>query len=87
MFNCVLNTLLITLEQNLWTLFWCSYFFSEQFVGNKEKGRISRRVTSESKARQISRKTNILYPLNQFVNYLFTGPNQFLLITTHTPQD
>ena len=33
------------------------------FVGNKAKGRISKRVFQENKARQISRKTNISYPL------------------------
>ena len=32
------------------------------FVGNKAKGRISKRVFQESKARQIFRKTNIFYP-------------------------
>ena len=32
-------------------------------VGNKAKGRISKRVFQESKARQIFRKTNISYPL------------------------
>ena len=37
---------------------------SAQFVGNKAKGRISRRwVFQENKARQISRKTNNSYPL------------------------
>ena len=33
------------------------------FVGNKTKGRISKRVFQENKARQIFRKTNISYPL------------------------
>ena len=33
------------------------------FVGNKPKGRISKRVFQENKARQIFRKTNISYPL------------------------
>ena len=32
-------------------------------VGNKAKGRISKRVLKENKARQISEKTNISYPL------------------------
>ena len=32
-------------------------------VGNKAKGRISKRVFRENKARQIFRKTNISYPL------------------------
>ena len=34
-------------------------------VGNKAKGRISKRVFLENKARQIFRKTNISYPLKQ----------------------
>ena len=34
-----------------------------QHVGNKAKGRISKRVFQENKARQIFRKTNISYPL------------------------
>ena len=33
------------------------------FVGNKAKGRISKRVFQENKARQIFRKRNISYPL------------------------
>ena len=33
------------------------------FVGNKAKGRISKRVFQENKTRQIFRKTNISYPL------------------------
>ena len=33
------------------------------FVGNKAKGRISKRVFQDNKARQIFRKTNISYPL------------------------
>ena len=33
------------------------------FVGNKPKGRISKRVFQENKVRQIFRKTNISYPL------------------------
>ena len=34
-----------------------------KFVGNKAKGRISKRVFQENKARQIFRKENISYPL------------------------
>ena len=34
-----------------------------QFVGNKAKGSISKRVFQENKARQIFRKTNISYSL------------------------
>ena len=37
-----------------------------EFVGNKAKGRISKRVFQESKARQNFRKTNISYPLIRF---------------------
>ena len=35
----------------------------KQFVGNKAKERISKRLFQEDKARQIFRKTNISYPL------------------------
>ena len=35
----------------------------EKIVGNNAKGRISKRVFQENKARQIFRKTNISYPL------------------------
>ena len=34
-----------------------------QIVGSKAKGRISKRVLQENKARQIFQKTNISYPL------------------------
>ena len=37
---------------------WCT-----EFVGNKVKGRISKRLFQENKARQIFRKTNISCPL------------------------
>ena len=36
--------------------------FLLSFVGNKAKGRISKRMFQENKARQILRKTNISYP-------------------------
>ena len=39
------------------------YTFNPEIVGNKAKGRISKRVFQESKARQNFRKTNISYPL------------------------
>ena len=46
-----------------------------QFVGNKAKGRISKRVLQKNKSRQIFRKTNISYPLirtqNPFQIYPF----------------
>ena len=35
----------------------------DYFDGNKAKGRISKQVFQENKARQIFRKTNISYPL------------------------
>ena len=35
----------------------------DELVGNKAKGRISKRVFQESRARQNFRKTNISYPL------------------------
>ena len=38
-------------------------FIPPEFVGNKPKGRISKRVFQENKAAQIFRKTNISYPL------------------------
>ena len=42
----------------------CSIVEKEQrYVGNKAKGRISKRVFQENKARQILRKTDISYPL------------------------
>ena len=37
--------------------------FMKQLFGNKAKGRISKRVFQENKARQIFRKTNISYSL------------------------
>ena len=40
---------------------------TSQFVGNKVKGRISKRVFKENKARKIFRKTKISYPLIQSV--------------------
>ena len=36
---------------------------NEYFVDNKTKGRTTKRVFQENKVRQISRKTNISYPL------------------------
>ena len=40
-----------------------------QLVGNKAKGRISKQVFQENKARQIFRKTNISYPLIRTCTY------------------
>ena len=39
------------------------YFQLDRVVGNKAKGRNSKRVFQENKAREIFRKTNISYPL------------------------
>ena len=39
----------------------CKYNY--QYVGNKAKGQISKQVVQENKARQISQKMNIYYPL------------------------
>ena len=44
-------------------------FYLFQVVGNKAKGRISKRGFQESKARQNFRKTNISYPLKFFGNF------------------
>ena len=44
------------------TIFDYNYLYSTYFVGNKVKGRISKLVFQENKARQIFRKTNISYP-------------------------
>ena len=40
-----------------------TFVSNAQIVGNKAKGRISKRVFQENKARQIFRKMNISYPL------------------------
>ena len=44
-------------------MFHLPLFRLRHFVGNKAKGRISKRAFQESKARQNFRKTNISYPL------------------------
>ena len=44
-----------------WLFSWI--FVSHEFVNDKAKGRISKRVLQENKARQILRKTNISYTL------------------------
>ena len=53
-FNILVNCLLPVYFMNA---------FKCLFVGNKEKGRILKRVFQENKACQIFRKTNISYPL------------------------
>ena len=40
-----------------------AHHLQAQIVGNKAKGRISKRVFQENRARRICRKTNISYPL------------------------
>ena len=42
---------------------FCASIQVINIVSNKVKGRISKRVFQENKARQIFRKTNISYPL------------------------
>ena len=42
-------------------------------VGNKAKGRISKWVFQENKARQIFQKTNIFYPLLRTGTYVYQG--------------
>ena len=42
---------------------------NNHIVGNKAKGRISKRVFQDSKARQNFRKTNISYPDKFFENF------------------
>ena len=44
-----------------------------EFVGNKAKGRISKWVFQENKARQIVRKTNISYPLIRTRTFAYQG--------------
>ena len=43
--------------------FFTVFYSKEYFVGNKEKGWISKRVSQENKARQIFRKKNFSYRL------------------------
>ena len=62
-------------EESLKNIFPCDLgaFCSSnvKLVSNKAKGRISKRVFQENKARQIFRKTNISYPLIRTLFYLF----------------
>ena len=44
-----------------------------EFIGNKVKRQISKRVFQENKARQIFRKTNIFYPLLHTRTYAYLG--------------
>ena len=48
-----------------------------QVVGNKPKGRISKRVFQENKASQIFLKTNISYPLLRTHTYLSVRNDRF----------
>ena len=50
-------------EVQKWTLVWNGSTQVFDFVGNKAKGRISKRVLQENKARQVFRIKNISYPL------------------------
>ena len=45
----------------------------EEIVGNRAKGRISKRVSQENKARQIFRKTIISYPLIRTRSLAYQG--------------
>ena len=66
---------------------WIGKWISIQDAGNKPKGRISKRVFQENKARQIFRKTNISYPLirtrtkhvekSKEIKQNWTGPGNF----------
>ena len=49
----------------------------KQLFGNKAKGRISKRVFQENKARQIFRKTNISYSLIRTLCFLETPVLRF----------
>ena len=44
-----------------------------QVVGNKARGRISKRLFEENKARQVFRKTNISYSLVHTRTYAYQG--------------
>ena len=50
-----------------------------QIIGNKAKGRISKRVFQENKARQIFRKTNISYPLIRTKIYIHQSYKRSLI--------
>ena len=53
-------------------------------VGNKAKGRISKRVFQENKARQIFRKTNIFYPQIRTRTWLYKlNFRSFCISLTH----
>ena len=66
------------------------YTAHPKIVGNKAKGRISKRVFRENKARQIFLKTNISYSLTRTrslsiplenINVLFLYPSGFLMFS------
>ena len=57
--KCLLH---ISFVMSVWPSFY-PFLRKVCFVGNKAKERISKRVFQENKARQISLKTNISYPL------------------------
>ena len=55
------------------------------FVGNKAKGRISKRVFQENNARQIFRKTNISYALEAHVRNVHFSENLACFILLNHP--
>ena len=59
--------------------------WQKQLLGDKVKGRISKRVFQESKARQNFRKTNISYPLRGFEKNLQYQQDQGFLAIILTP--
>ena len=60
-------------------LVYCSSLYSiVYFVGNTAKGRISKRVFQENKARQIFQKTNISYPLIRTRTSAYQGVKMFV---------
>ena len=69
--------------------FWACYVMAprtvlklrmKQFVGNKAKGRISKRVFQKNKAGQIFQKTNVSYPLIHTRTFTWAQFQHFPLI-------
>ena len=63
MFAFQFNVLFSCCLESLWFHAFKGSWEYQKIVGNKAKGRISKRVFQENKACQIFRKTNISYPL------------------------
>ena len=64
------------------------FLYPLKVVGIKAKGRISKRVFQENKARQIFRKTNISYPLIRIADetsesHRYVGRNDICLSSLH----